>query len=136
MRQYIIDNFENIDSIEDYKVEDMILTRTHVLKDAYTEAYKHLQKYYVINTDRKYCKGQIVIGHQPENSVLQHAFTVHSIQGETADNNLFIEIEKMYDEKALYTAVSRARRWEQIKIITKSQDKLHIMSCINKTDKA
>ena len=86
-----------------------------------TEAYSHLQKYYVINTDRKYCKGQIVIGHQPENSVLQHAFTVHSIQGETADNNLFIEIEKMYDEKALYTAISRARRWEQIKIITKSQ---------------
>lgn len=119
VRQYIIDNFKNIDEIKDYKVEDMILTRTHILKDKYTEMYKHLDKYYVINTDRKYCKGQIVFGEQPENSVLQHAFTVHSIQGETADNNLYIEIERMYDEKALYTAISRARRWEQIHLITR-----------------
>jgi len=120
VRQYILNNFKNIDTIQDYNVEDMILTRTHVLKDMYTEKYKHLDKYYVINTDRKYSKGEIVIGKKPEcECVLQHAFTVHSIQGETADNNLYIEIEKMYDEKALYTAISRARRWEQIHLITR-----------------
>jgi hypothetical protein len=120
VRQYILNNFKNIDTIQDYSVEDMILTRTHVLKDMYTEKYKHLDKYYVINTDRKYSKGEIVIGKKPEcECVLQHAFTVHSIQGETADNNLYIEIEKMHDEKALYTAISRARRWEQIHIITR-----------------
>ena len=55
VRQYIIDNFQNADDIENYKVEDMILTRTHVLKDKYTEKYQHLEKYYVINTDRNYC---------------------------------------------------------------------------------
>ena len=119
VRQYIIDHFQNADDIENYKVEDMILTRTHVLKDKYTEKYQHLEKYYVINTDRNYCKGQIVIGTKPENSVLQHAFTVHSIQGETAEHNLFIEIDRMYDEKALYTAISRARRWEQITVINR-----------------
>ena len=110
---YIIDNLTNADDIENDKVEDMILTMTHVPKDKYTEMYQHLEKYYVINTDRNYCKGQIVIGTQPANSVLQHAFTVHSIQGETAEHNLFIEIDRMYHEKALYTAISRARRWEQ-----------------------
>ena len=30
VRQYIIDSFQNADDIENYKVEDMILTRTHV----------------------------------------------------------------------------------------------------------
>jgi hypothetical protein len=120
VRQYALENFKNVDEITDYKVEDMILTRTHILKDMYTERYKHLDKYYVINTDRKYSKGEIIIGQKPDcDCVLQHAFTVHSIQGETADNNLYIEIEKMYDEKALYTAISRARRWEQIHLITR-----------------
>jgi len=120
VRTYVLDNFKNIDEIKDYKVEDMILTRTHILKDKYTEKYKHLEKYYVISTDRKYCKGQIVIGEKPEcECVLQHAFTVHSIQGETAQHNLYIEVDKMYDEKALYTAISRARSWEQVHIITR-----------------
>ena len=120
VRNYVIKNFENITDIKDYCVEDMILTRTHILKDKYTEQFKDLHKYYVLKTDRKYCKGQIITNHKPEcECILQHAFTVHSIQGETANNNLFIEIEKMTDEKALYTAISRAREWKQIKIINK-----------------
>ena len=51
VRQYVLNNYKNIDTIQDYNVEDMILTRTHVLKDMYTQKYKHLDKYYVINTE-------------------------------------------------------------------------------------
>ena len=45
---------------------------------------------------------------------IRHAFTIHAIQGETAQTRLFIDINNMYDLKMLYTAISRAKKWNQI----------------------
>lgn len=100
----------------DYDVNDLILCATHEKKDKYTEKYKHLEKYSVKENTRDYCNGEIIIGPKPKkvSCELRHAFTIHSIQGETAKNKLFIEVNKMKSIKMLYTAMSRARTFEQI----------------------
>tara|TARA_R100001460_G_scaffold11140_2_gene26178 strand:+ start:578 stop:3391 length:2814 start_codon:yes stop_codon:yes gene_type:complete len=102
-----------------YSVEDLIITKTHKNKDYYTEKYKDIEKYIVKENTRDYSNGEIVIGSKPEGvlSELQHAFTIHSIQGETCKDTLFIDINKMNCLRMLYTALSRAKLFSQIKII-------------------
>lgn len=103
------------DSI-DYSTNDLIITSTHKNKDAYTEKYKDLEKYSVLNNTRDYSNGDIIIGPKPKkvSCELRHAFTIHSIQGETATHKLFIDMNKMRDLKMFYTAISRAKFVHQI----------------------
>lgn len=101
-----------------YSINDMILSRSHLIKDTYTEMFKDMQKWYVTKNTRLYKNGQIVIGDKPDTTCeIRHAYTIHSIQGETAEDKLFINMEKCYDSRLLYTAISRARRAEQIILI-------------------
>lgn len=109
---------------EIYNVNDMILTRTLKERDNYTELLKNHKKYYILKTDRIYCKGQIVINKPNENYVegvdyeQRNAYTIHSIQGETAKNKLFIDNPNMnIEETAVYTALSRAEYLNQIYLI-------------------
>lgn len=96
----------------------MILSRSHLIKDTYTEMFKDMQKWYVTKNTRLYKNGQIVIGDKPDTTCeIRHAYTIHSIQGETAEDKLFINMEKCYDSRLLYTAISRARKSEQIILI-------------------
>ena len=109
--------YEIVDSNSiDYGVEDMILCSTHNQKNKYTERFKHLEKYSVLENSRDYSNGEIVIGPKPHKvrCELRHAFTVHSIQGETAKNKLFIDLDRFRSMKMLYTAMSRAKRMDQI----------------------
>jgi hypothetical protein len=103
----------------DYSVQDLILCATHEKKDKYTEKYKNLEKYSVKENTRDYCNGEIIIGPKPKkvSCELRHAFTIHSIQGETASHKLYIEMKKMRSLKMLYTAMSRARTLDQIVFI-------------------
>ena len=102
-----------------YKVEDLIIAKTHKSKDYYTEKYKDLPKYLVKENTRDYSNGEIIIGPPPDGvkCEIQHAFTIHSIQGETASHTLFIDINRMNCVRMLYTALSRAKLFSQIKII-------------------
>jgi hypothetical protein len=101
-----------------YLVDDMILSRSHEIKDAYTEMFKDIEKWYVTKNTRVYKNGMIVIGNKPDTTCeLRHAYTIHSIQGETAEHKLFINMTKRYDARLLYTAISRARRADQIILI-------------------
>ena len=106
-----------------YKKEDMILCRTHLKKDIYTKLFCDVEKYYVLKTDRIYCKGGILYDKPDENYKLdtdyevRHAYTIHSIQGETAKNNLFIDA-RMMEPEAIYTALSRAEYLHQIYFVT------------------
>tara|TARA_R110000764_G_scaffold102849_3_gene188444 strand:+ start:1176 stop:3959 length:2784 start_codon:yes stop_codon:yes gene_type:complete len=103
----------------DYSVEDLIITKTHKNKDFYSQRYKDMEKYLVKENTRDYSNGEIVIGKKPlgVESLLQHAFTIHSIQGETCKDTLFIDINKINCLRMLYTALSRAKLLSQIKII-------------------
>ena len=101
-----------------YTVEDMILSRTHEVKDQYTKMFETMNKWYITTNTRQFKNGMIVIGDKPETTCqLQHAYTVHSIQGETAENRLFIDVKKNYASRLLYTAISRAKTLEQVRLI-------------------
>jgi hypothetical protein len=101
-----------------YDVNDMILVGTNQIKDIYTEMFKDKEKYYCKENNRLYSNGQIVIGNKPEcKNELRHAYTTHSIQGETAYHKLFIDSEKMFNARMFYTAISRAKTLDQIFII-------------------
>ena len=103
-----------------YEVEDMILSYSNDRKDFYRDQMKELgktDKWMVKDKNAKYCRGDIVIGEKPKVTCeLQHAFTVHSVQGETVETTLFIDEETLCDNRLAYTALSRARRYDQIYI--------------------
>lgn len=107
-----------------YNTNDMILCGTNNAKDEYTQQFSHLEKYYVIKNTADYSNGDIIIGKKPDNlnlnsqCVLRHSYTVHSIQGETAQGNLYIDAKTMLNNNRLfYTALSRAKTIDQIYII-------------------
>jgi len=110
----------------DYDIKDYIITKTHLLKDCYTEKYKDLEKYYIMSKSRDYCNGDIVIGEKPKivKSEIRHAFTIHSLQGETAEHKLFIDITGINSLRMLYTAISRAKYWNQIVFIENKHKKV------------
>ena len=103
---------ENID----YAIEDYIITNTHKKKDVYSEKYKDILKYYIQQNTRDYCNGEIVFNEKPigVKSEIRHGYTIHSLQGETAENKLFIDITGIKSLKMLYTAISRAKYWHQV----------------------
>ena len=100
----------------DYKIKDLIITKTHKNKDYFTQKYKDMLKYYVLENTRDFSNGEIVIGEKPKNcrSEIRHGFTIHSIQGETATDKLYIDMRGMRSLRMFYTAISRAKRMEQI----------------------
>lgn len=122
VKDYVLNNFAKWEKNKpfDYNVKDMILVGTNKEKDKYTEQYQHLEKYYVKNNTKTYSNGQILYTKPTEKGVdyrIRHAYTTHSIQGETAYNNLYIDMTDMRNSKMIYTALSRARFMEQIILI-------------------
>lgn len=100
----------------DYKVEDLIISKTHINKDYFTNKYKNMNKYYVKENTRDFSNGEIVIGVKPDNcdSDIRHGFTIHSVQGETASHKLYIDMRKMTSLRMWYTAISRVKRYDQL----------------------
>lgn len=107
-----------------YKIDDMILCQYNITKkqysDRYTGRFGTTEKYYITKTGILYSTGEIIISNQkppaefePE---IRHAFTVHSIQGETCKTNLFIHKARM-SMRMFYTAISRAQSLSQIFLI-------------------
>ena len=83
-----------------------------------------IQKYRVLSNDRVYSNGDIVCGVEPPKNVrseLQHAFTIHSVQGDTVTHGLFVDARRMFEVQHWYTALSRAENLEQIFIVDPPQ---------------
>jgi hypothetical protein len=110
---YTLDNLNNYD----YK-NDIILTYTNEQKDFYTEKFKSLEKYKITKTTKEYSQGDITFVDGPDRQ-LQHGFTIHSVQGETFEGIIYIDrrVLMSYNLQLIYTAYSRARKLNQIKII-------------------
>jgi ATP-dependent exoDNAse (exonuclease V) alpha subunit len=51
------------------------------------------------------------------NAKLDTLIRVHSIQGETAEHNLYINMDNYFDSRILYTAISRAKTLDQIYLV-------------------
>ena len=117
IKDYVFNNFPMIKKEDmDYNYnEDMILSATHTGKDYFTEKYKEQPKYYITKSDRIYGRGEITLTlPNTKDYEIRHAYTTHSIQGETAKGKLFIDTYKLYENKMIYTAISRAKKLDQI----------------------
>ena len=82
----------------------------------WTKKFEHLDKYLVKANSLKYSNGDIVFEKVP-NSFLCHAYSVHSVQGETMRDKIFIDMRNLFCPQMLYTAISRARRLDQLYFI-------------------
>jgi len=126
---YVRSNIQKGDPKELYKRTDMILSSTHEKIKYYNQMFSHLEKYLVKSNSRLYKNGQIVF-EKPEGVKIMkykdtdidvnHCYTIHAIQGETLGHNdkLFIDFDNMFSGvRMIYTAISRARRLDQIYLI-------------------
>jgi len=104
---------------KNYCCNDMIICGTNKAKDIYTNLFQDKKKWYITKNTDYYNNGDIIIqDEQPDKSaVIRHAYTAHSIQGETSYHKLFIDIATLQDVRAFYTAISRAKTLKQIFIV-------------------
>ena len=115
--KYIHSNEYKIKNQEKFKD---IKCRSDILVKGWNEILpKYELKKFRINKNGKYhSNGQIIISNmQPDNSTESYAFTIHSIQGMSTDNKLFIDMRGLIDPKVLYTAVSRSKTRDNIYLV-------------------
>jgi hypothetical protein len=127
---YVRDLLEHrIISDIDYKNDDWILCGTNDNVDEWTKKFSHIGEKYLCNDhsrsdvysafkgDEIALNGQ-VINYDNKRCVSRRAFTIHSAQGKTIKDRIFIDMRKMkFDYSLLYTAISRAVSIEQIYLI-------------------
>ena len=131
INEYIINYFKKNNRIinkkkliEIYDINDMILSSTNLIKNNYTELFKgkfETKKIYITSNSRQYSNGEIIITNEDIKGVSKeerYCYTTHSIQGETAYDKLFIDINNIFDERMFYTALSRAMYLDQIYLIS------------------
>lgn len=118
INEIVVSKYENISEPKDYKPEDIILCSKHDYCDEYTKKFGET-KWKCLENLRDYSNGDILITNEKPKGrwEARHGYTIHSVQGETYENTIYIDSRKMFDSRMAYTAISRARRWEQIKII-------------------
>ena len=115
---YVLNNIPSRETPQYNHETDMILATTHSIKNEYTEKYKDKKKYVITQSDEVYGRGEVY--YQVPNTKhheLRHGYTTHSIQGETMKGNIFIDLRGVYDNRMIYTMISRAKRLSQIILI-------------------
>ena len=114
-----IQKINRAELIKNYTTDDIILTHSHNTIDMYNSVIDN-EKYVITKTCKNFSRGEVFL-EKPNTKHVEktNAFTTHSVQGETFNENIFIDIELAYNIKLLYTAVSRARYLNQVFIITR-----------------
>lgn len=115
--------------IEMYDIEDWILTGTVESYKRWTELladtgekyivtdHKSTDVYAALNGEDIALNGDIIY-YDNGRCEMRHAFTIHSAQGKTIANNVFIDMERLdFDYCLLYTALSRAKKLDQIYLV-------------------
>tara|TARA_Y100000004_G_scaffold195092_1_gene261288 strand:+ start:646 stop:3774 length:3129 start_codon:yes stop_codon:yes gene_type:complete len=111
-----------IDKVKDlYKKEDMILASENQYNKEYCEMFADIPKYRVKSNFTQYKNGEIIFEDldiiPKKDKEFRHAFTVHSVQGLTFEHNIFIDLRRLQLNRMFYTAISRAKKIEQIYLI-------------------
>ena len=103
--------------------EDIILCSWNSICDEWTAALPD-NKWKCIFNDTTNSVGTIVAGPKPASGKFEkrHGFTIHSVQGETYEGRIFIDIRNMRYLEILYTAIARAKRADQIFIIVGKEE--------------
>ena len=108
-----------------YKPEDIILN--YYKDNKYGEMFKDIQKFKITSNTRDYKNGEIVFDKDVKSKKeFRHGYTIHSVQGETFDKNIYIDIKSrkgktLMQNRLFYTAISRARYFDQIHLIVEDK---------------
>ena len=130
----------------DYSFEDMIICTTHEQKDYWTNNITNVEKYRVTKKtmlpDGTSIYNGTILAEKPSTKKsstkkpvkdlyeYQHGFTIYSAQGMTMESNLYIDVSKNISAKLLYTALSRARRLDQIFLVKSPQINTNVSSSV------
>lgn len=120
---YIIENYQK-GGLENYDYKNDIILCS--LREKFNKEYIGRfgeTKWKILENGNIYHNGDIVF-EKPLNVKCEprHGYTVHSVQGETYDGKIYINTDRMFGgARMLYTAISRAKRWEQIVIIRENK---------------
>jgi hypothetical protein len=127
LKKYIKDNFkECIYKLEDIEFKNIDIGISSVNDNIKLEKYLYsrgtVPQYFIKETrkDKEHYKGSQLLNIPNHNNYETKLFkSIHSFQGLdlTQDNNIVININNCFDFQLFYTALSRARRIDQIKII-------------------
>lgn len=127
------------DVMDEYNpATDLILCHSNDVKNAVTKFMKAAgkpDKFMVTKKVGRFYNGDIV--HALEEPLVEgigvgancqrrHGFTTHSVQGETCEGILYICLDALSDNKLLYTAISRARKFSQIRLVKEPTDTVYI----------
>ena len=66
------------------------------------------EKYYCQSNSELYSNGDIIFSKlkpKSSNAEVRHHFTTHSIQGETIESKIFIDISRMFNSRMFYSAI-------------------------------
>ena len=103
-----------------YKKEDIILVTQNKFNDEYCEMFPHIEKYRIIANSGEFNTGHITFEKpniSKNNYSFRHGFTVHSVQGSTFTNNIYIDMRNFTSTRHFYTAISRAKSHNQIFLV-------------------
>ena len=102
-----------------YKSTDMVLCWRHDTIAQYNKLLNPShEKYMITKSDEAYSRGEILYEKpKTKNHLHTNAFTTHSVQGESFGENIYIDKELLRDRNLFYTAISRAKRIEQLHIV-------------------
>ena len=104
-----------------YKSEDIILN--YYKENTYSEMFKDIEKFKITSNTRDYKNGEIVFDKNIKSKKeFRHGYTIHSVQGETFDKNIYIDIKSrkgktLLQNRLFYTAISRAKYFSQLHLI-------------------
>jgi hypothetical protein len=119
INDYIVSSYDNITEITDYKPQDIIVCSKHDICKQWDDTFPE-NKWSCLEINKDYSRGDIVCGERPTDGKFEkrHGYTIHSVQGETFEHTIYIDARNLFDPTMGYTAISRARKHSQIKVIT------------------
>ena len=133
INNYVMSQYTQVSDPTDYKSSDMILCSKNKCNKHHKETCNCDGKNYSLGWTEKFgnnkwsceevlskwSRGDIVLGTKPADGKWRacHGYSIHSVQGETFYETIYIDSRHLFDARMAYTAISRAKRWEQIKII-------------------
>jgi len=106
---------------KEYRPEDIVLN--YYKENKYDDMFKDIEKYKVTSNTRDYKNGEIVFDKNIKSQKeFRHGYTIHSVQGETFNNKIYIDIRSrkgktLMQNRLFYTAISRARYFSQLHLI-------------------
>jgi len=109
INDYIVASYENVTELDNYKPHDIIICSKHDICKQWDDAFPD-NKWSCLEINKEHSRGDIVRGDRPTNGKWEkrHGYTIHSVQGETFEKTICIDVRNLFDPTMGYTI----QRWD------------------------